>query len=337
MRRKRSSRLLAASWLLTVIVVWVYVSFPAPPPATSLAGGCPAAPPSAPAAAAPSRSGTSTANIPSWLWSCEFGPGQTKRGAGRVLDHPGGEWGAQYGEDFTFAQRYFWGVTGGTFLEMGALDGMQLSVSALLERGAGWRSILLEASPTNFAQIRGNRPNALSLNIAVCNQRRTVHYVDTQKFRADLGSFGAVLEFVPKNSVLDLLGSIPDVLALVDLTGDPAAPPRITDVAALEAIPYVTTVQCEPVAPVLRRLGISHVNAWVLDVEGGELEVLKAFDFSLITVDVLCMEANDRGDSAGWKAKVALLEAAGFAEDSGVQDSQNAWFVRKGFTPARKP
>ncbi len=42
-------------------------------------------------------------------------------------------------------------------------------------------------------------------------------------------------------------------------------------------------VSCAPLAFVLQRLALRHVNFWSLDVEGAELEVLRTVDFSQVS------------------------------------------------------
>ena len=41
----------------------------------------------------------------------------------------------------------------GVFVELGALDGKKFSNTFMLERCFGWRGILIEANPINFARL----------------------------------------------------------------------------------------------------------------------------------------------------------------------------------------
>ncbi len=70
-------------------------------------------------------------------------------------------------------------------------------------------------------------------------------------------------------------------------------------------------VLCLPLDAVLNPLGIWHVNFFVLDVEGAELAVLKAIDFSRLSFDVLCVEAD--GMSPEKDAAVRVSAALCFA------------------------
>jgi hypothetical protein len=42
-------------------------------------------------------------------------------------------------------------------------------------------------------------------------------------------------------------------------------------------------VRCQPLSPLLARLGIKHINYWVLDVEGAELEILEVCENAGLT------------------------------------------------------
>ncbi len=64
---------------------------------------------------------------------------------------------SQHAEDIHAFEHYFYGLGGGTFLEMGALNGVQWSNTVALERVLGWRGILIEASPSSYSQLATNR------------------------------------------------------------------------------------------------------------------------------------------------------------------------------------
>lgn len=56
--------------------------------------------------------------------------------------------------------------------------------------------------------------------------------------------------------------------------------------------PEVMVVDCVSLAQVLSKAHVSHVNYFVLDVEGGELEVLKSIHWHHVIFDVLCIETD---------------------------------------------
>ena len=86
--------------------------------------------------------------------------------------------------------------------------------------------------------------------------------------------------------------------------------------------------------------GITHVDFWVLDVEGAELEVLRVFDFAAVSVDVVVVEV-DRTNQAKDDAVRAVLRASGYrrhdAADGTKAGQRSDWFVREGFVPSAAP
>ena len=59
-----------------------------------------------------------------------------------------------------------------------------------------------------------------------------------------------------------------------------------------DAYPEVNVVECIPLAHVLSKAHVNHVNYFILDVEGGELEVLKSINWHHVKFDVLCIETD---------------------------------------------
>jgi hypothetical protein len=81
-------------------------------------------------------------------------------------------------EDLYAFAHFFYARGGGTFLEMGALDGWLFSNSVGLDRVLGWRGVHIEASPDMYGNLVRNRGDQVAANVAVCGQPRVVHYAD---------------------------------------------------------------------------------------------------------------------------------------------------------------
>jgi hypothetical protein len=56
----------------------------------------------------------------------------------------------------------------GTFVEIGALDGFTFSNTLMLERCFGWRGVLIEANPLNFAKLNASGRPSVKVQSAVC-------------------------------------------------------------------------------------------------------------------------------------------------------------------------
>lgn len=67
-------------------------------------------------------------------------------------------------------------LRGGTFLEIGAYDGITESNTWLFEGCLGWRGVLVEAQPHRFKELRQRRPSSLNLQMAACEAAATVNF-----------------------------------------------------------------------------------------------------------------------------------------------------------------
>lgn len=214
----------------------------------------------------------------------------------------------EYEESYAY-NNFFYGRGGGTFLEMGALDGVTYANTYALEHVLGWKGILVEASPSSFKLLKDNRPGQVTLHVAVCETPTVVHYADAyDPCCRGIAEFMA-LEF--------LLLRHPEV-------------PGGTDFSALP------TVRCEPLPTILGTFGVQHINFFSLDVEGGELSILRAIDFSLVSFDVLVIEADGLNKEKD-KAVIDLLGTKGYKYHGHVTNTRNDWFVREGFNASRAP
>lgn len=236
-----------------------------------------------------------TISVPPWVFSkdrADFVP-ITREEAFANSKH----FKAQDGEDY-FALKHFFRnhVNGGLILESGALDGMTFSTSWAFEKVLGWRAIHIEANPQTFSELVRNRPESLNINVALCREPQTVHLVYHEEKRP----VGGIWEFMSKEFKKQWWNEVTDVQTL-------------------------PSVMCTPLSPLLHLFDISHINFWVLDVEGAELEVLQATDFERVTFDVIAMEnlgLNKEKD----RATISFLETKGYVVYAIVE--RNVWLAR---------
>lgn len=185
-----------------------------------------------------------------------------------------GEFFSQSNEDMDLYNAFFCNKTGGTFVELGALDGVRFSNTKFFEDSLGWSGLLIEASPGSFAALQQNRPN-------------------------------------PKNSILaegvcpDGQGTMP---FLVD--GDPAVsgnPDTMSDSFQAQwhhGDQLQIDVPCRSLNTQLNefllRAGADHIDFFSLDVEGGELAVLQTFTFDVpVNSWVIEMDGHDPAKDEG--------------------------------------
>ena len=187
-------------------------------------------------------------------------------------------------EDQFLVNSYFKGLCGGTYVELGGLDGVTYSNSHLFHHGLGWKGVLIEPNPKSFAALQINRPIDDTFNYAVCSKSTEVTFIDS-------GNHGVtgVLDFMAPSFVAGWHG------------GDKS---------------HITKIGCEPLSKILERSTLATKTTTIdflsLDVEGAEFEVLKTIDFENVEFGVIFYEADDHNPLKN-QAMITFLEERGYS------------------------
>jgi FkbM family methyltransferase len=149
-------------------------------------------------------------------------------------------------------ETYFRDLTGGTFIEAGAHDGLSLSSCRFFEEFLGWRGCNIEPIAPLYEQLCVNRPAATNVHAALSSASGRA----TLRTRHD-NSFGGTLRSVEGRA--EFRQTMPDVRTLT-------------------------------YEELIREQGLTKVDLFVLDVEGHELEVLKGMQGARVLPDVMVVE-----------------------------------------------
>ncbi|MDE7174593.1 MAG: FkbM family methyltransferase, partial [Helicobacter sp.] len=166
----------------------------------------------------------------------------------------------------------------GFFVDIGAHDGKSISNTYLFEQ-LGWNGICVEANPATFEKLKQNRK------------------CDTYNVALHSKNIGIVQMATSKSSVLDTL----------ELNLTPAHKTRVERGGEITYIQVPTATLDEILA---NYPTISHIDFMSLDVEGGELEVLKGINFSKYTFGFIAIEHNYFKDAQ--KKVSELLNSKGY-------------------------
>ena len=93
---------------------------------------------------------------------------------------------------------------------------------------------------------------------------------------------------------------------------------------------------CVRLNTILEYANIKHINFFILDVEGGELSVLKGIDWDKVTFDVLCVETDVGMRPNGYRDEVKAYMAARdyiLYADRG----RNSYFTHRSFVKSTRP
>ena len=146
----------------------------------------------------------------------------------------------------------------GTFVEIGAYNGMQESNSRFFELCLGWEGLLVEGQPGNYRGVLRDRPFAHKMSFAPSCDAEYERVNKTVQFA----------NYPMTNSGLKGHAKTYDSKPHID-------------------------VPCGPFGPVLEDIfafSNKRINFFSLDVEGAEHLVLKTIDFSKVMIDVIMIE-----------------------------------------------
>jgi FkbM family methyltransferase len=172
---------------------------------------------------------------------------------------------SQLGEDATILHDLFYkkgvgALAHGIYLEVGAVDGIDLSNTLIFEKYLNWTGILIEGCPTMKEALWKNRPIAHKFSKAVCptsQSPRVIQYGGCGHSAGIVGSHGD--EHTKKS--------------------------RNYHGAGYE-------VPCAPMKEMIAESGVSHIDLMSIDVEGYELPLLRSIDFEAIPIRAVVIEVN---------------------------------------------
>ena len=159
----------------------------------------------------------------------------------------------------------------GTYIEIGAIDGLRFSNTMMFHQFFGWTGHLIEPSHTEYEKLRQNRPNDVTWNKVVGSDFGQGTWVERNDGRAAVSGIREMMS--------------PQFLARWH--SDPAI-----------SIQQVRDI--EPMKSFITRDTLPHVDFFSLDTEGFELEVLKGFDW---TIRVRLLLVENLGGTAHRKAQ----------------------------------
>ena len=209
---------------------------------------------------------------------------------------------SQSGEDKMLLQ-WFSNICGGSYIEMGALDGVKYSNSYVFHEALEWKGVLIELMKDNYEKLVVNRPDEIAtIHAGVCDHPQKIHFV-----HGKTTATGGIYEFVSPSFRKKWWGNI-----------------------SLDDDSRVVAIDCNTLDNLLIK-NVPEVNFFdffSLDVEGSELAVLKSIDFDRVGFGIILVEADGHNQLKNLASR-ALLESNGYFF---LQESKRShWFVNRDF------
>lgn len=190
---------------------------------------------------------------------------------------------SQRGEDKKI-MKWLGSLCGGTYIEMGALDGVKYSNSYVFNKALGWRGVLVELLPRMYKRLVENRKNEIAtIHAGVCDESQTLHYFDGK------GPVGGIYEFTDKDYRR-----------------------KFWKGAGLSHS-KMQEIECETLDSLLWKNApdVNYFDFFSLDVEGAELSVLRSLDWGRVGFGMLVVEADGRDRKKDVEVK-KLIESHGY-------------------------
>ena len=172
---------------------------------------------------------------------------------------------SQIEQDRILQEKFFFRQETGFFVDVGAEEGTNGSNTYFYEQ-KGWKGICIEPHPESFAKLQAAR-KCLCLPLAVSSTKGTT------KFTKITGPVQA--------------------LSGLSTQYDERHVERINrDLAQKGGMKEEIEIETDTLKNILARNGVKEVHYLSIDVEGGELEVLKGIDFDEVMIHVIDVENN---------------------------------------------
>lgn len=173
---------------------------------------------------------------------------------------------SQYNQDQYLDERIFKGKENGTFLDIGAYDGVEYSNTCFFERVRNWNGICVEPNPVVFPKLQQNR-NCICKNVCISATAGTVTYLRVSGYAAMLSG---IVEFYDQEH-----------LKRID-----------REIAEYGGSKEEIQLASLPLNELLLQEKINYIDYCNIDVEGGELDILKSVDLNKIYIKVFTVENN---------------------------------------------
>jgi FkbM family methyltransferase len=184
----------------------------------------------------------------------------------------------------------------GTFVEVGASDGIELSNCHFFESEWGWDGICIEANPHTFELLENNR-GVVAINCAVAKED------------------GGTADFC---SILGHANGLSGLTSFLSDGDNARIDKEIEDHGGAKEI---ISIPVRNLGSILRENGITKVDYLSIDCEGADFDILKGIDFEEFNISVISIEHDESLDEWGTppnydeppiNAAIELLRSKGY-------------------------
>lgn len=174
---------------------------------------------------------------------------------------------SQYSQDRSLENTFFQGFKNGIFMDVGAHDGVDLNNTLFFETTHNWTGINIESIKNVYDRLVTNRPNCININCAISDTDGTAEF----------------LWNVGYTEMLSGLKSEYDKQHVERIE-------REQKIMGGESKTII--VETKTIESICDKHNIKHIHYLSIDVEGGEMKVLKSINFEKVFIDIIAFENN---------------------------------------------
>ena len=176
------------------------------------------------------------------------------------------EYYSQSGQDKFLNEIIFNGKRNGTFLDIGANDGITFSNSYYFEKELGWKGICFEPLQSAFKKLIKSR-SSININACASNEDKTDHFLSISGYGEMLSGLKSKYDDRHLQRIADTIKEYGGEMSEVE-------------------------IQCKDINKLLLQYSFLEIDFVSIDTEGNELEILKAINFDHIHIKAISVENN---------------------------------------------
>lgn len=174
---------------------------------------------------------------------------------------------SQYSQDKYIYNTFFKNKTNGTFVEIGADDGVRFSNCKFFEDYLGWNGIAIEARKDAYSKLIKNR-GCLCVNAVLSDKEEETEFLDIKGY--GIGLSGLINKYDKRH---------------IERIHNEVKNPNNKGYDKI-------IVNTEKLSNILEKQNIYNIDFLSIDTEGSELDILKTLDFTKFNIDVITIEDN---------------------------------------------
>lgn len=199
---------------------------------------------------------------------------------------------------------------GGTFVDVGAFDGVEFSNTLYLERELDWRGLCIEPHPDRFADLKANR-RCPCLNVAAWDKAGELDFVLPKA----KGQWDKAQACEPGKRATEVYGVQTEMLGCVLEAASDRQRKTINDYAQnFGGEVAVVKVPAVRLADVFAEHKLTVIDYLTIDAENSEAQVLRGIDHQRVWINVIQFEVYHRETAADLRKTADLYE---FLESQG--------------------